>query len=298
VEETEVFVMNIRKASTAFTLAGIAAVLLVAYVIALGNVKLKSYERALDAGIWDFSAEDITRISIVERGGADALIFDKRNGKWILMHPKSLDCEQSIADALPLTLVALRAEKIIARGEFERFGLDDPVAVRIRTITSGNSGHVHSHGDTTNAPATETWHELLIGDENSDGSARYFSVNGLVYTMDAATATALALDSLNVRDKNVLGFNRTLRPGDIAARISNIRMNGKDRPELADTLARLNAAEFIGAVDFAAKHTIEFDYDGEARVLYIGESADDVYYAKTPDSDIIFTVLRRGLEDL
>jgi hypothetical protein len=290
--------MDIRKASSAFTLAGIAAVLLIAYVIALGNVRVTSYERALDAMIWDFSAEDITRVSVIERGGADALIFDKRNGKWILMHPQNIDYEQAIADALPLTLAALRAEKVIARGEFARFGLDDPAVVRIRTTQSGNSGSVHSHGGATNAPVTETWHELLLGDENSDGSARYFSVNGLVYTMDAATANALALDSLNVRDKNVLRFNRSLKLADVAAKISDIRVNGENRPELADTLARLNAAEFIGAVDFDAKYTVEFDYDGEQRALYIGESSGDYYYAKTPDSDIIFTVLQRGLEDL
>ena len=42
---------------------------------------------------------------------------------------------------------------------------------------------------------------------------------------------------------------------------------------------------------------VEFDYSGEARTLYLGAPSPDgeYYYAKTPDSDVVFTVSRRGL---
>jgi hypothetical protein len=95
-----------------------------------------------------------------------------------------------------------------------------------------------------------------------------------------------------------LNLNRSLRLADIAAKIDNIRVNGEPRPELSDALARLNADRFAGEIPFEAERTVEFDYSGEARILYLGAPSPDgdYYYAKTPDSDVVFTVSRRGLD--
>ena len=291
--------VSIRKPETAFTLAGIAAALLITCVIARGNVWLASYRN--NAALWDVSAADMARITIVNRG--EELVFENSviNG-WELVLPESIPYDKAIAEALPLTLAELKAEKAIDAALFSDFGLDQPVTISVLARTSISGDHVHT-AETAPGQFTETEYELLLGDENSDGSSRYFSANGKrtkgrIYMMDAATADALALDSLAVRDKNVLNLNRSLRLADIAAKIDNIRVNGKQRPELSGALARLNADRFIGEIPFEAERVVEFDYSGEARTLYLGAPSPDgeYYYAKTPDSGVVFTAPRRGLD--
>ena len=287
---------SLRKPETAFTLAGIAAALLVTYVIAQGNVWLASYRN--NSGLWDVSAADMARITIINR--EEELVFENSpiNG-WELILPEGIPYDKAIADALPLTLAALKAEKAISAAPFSDFGLDQPVIIRVFARTSSAGAHVHT-AEAAPGQFTETEYELLLGDENSDGSSRYFSIQPKtrIYTMDAATAGALALDSLSVRDKNVLNLNRSLRLADIAAKITTIRVNGEQHPELSAALARLNADRFIGEIPFEAELVVEFDYSGEARTLYLGAPSPDgeYYYAKTPDSDVVFTVLRRGLD--
>ena len=295
---------SLRKLETAFTLAGIAAALLVTYVIAQGNVWLASYRN--NSGLWDVSAADMARITIINRG--EELVFENSpiNG-WELILPEGIPYDKAIADALPLTLAALKAEKEIDAAPLSDFGLDQPLTIRVLARTSSAGAHVHTV-EAAPGQFTETEYELRLGDANSDGSSRYFSIQpktriyarnrGRIYTMDAATAGALALDSLSVRDKNVLNLNRSLRLADIAAKITTIRVNGEQRPELSAALARLNADRFIGEIPFEAELVVEFDYSGEARTLYLGAPSPDgeYYYAKTPDSDVVFTVLRRGLD--
>ena len=295
---------SLRKPETAFTLAGIAAALLVTYIIAQGNVWLASYRN--NSGLWDVSAADMARITIINRG--EELVFENSpiNG-WELILPEGIPYDKAIADALPLTLAALKAEKAISAAPFSDFGLDQPVIIRVFARTSNVGAHVHT-AEAASGQFTETEYELRLGHANSDGSSRYFSIQpktriyarnrGRIYTMDAATAGALALDSLSVRDKNVLNLNRSLRLADIAAKITTIRVNGEQRPELSAALARLNADRFIGEIPFEAELVVEFDYSGEARTLYLGAPSPDgeYYYAKTPDSDVVFTVLRRGLD--
>jgi hypothetical protein len=295
-EKPEVFVMgavSIRRPETAFTLAGIAAALLLTYVAARGAVWLASYRN--NSGLWDLSAADIVRISITN--GGEELVFENSeiNG-WELILPEDIAYDKAIAEALPLTLAALKAEKEIDAAAFSGFALDRPVIIRVLARTS--SAGVHVHGvETAALPFTETEYELLLGGKNSGGSSRYFSVNGKIYTMNEAAAGALALDSLAVRDKNVLKLNRSLRPADIAAKIENIRVNGEKRPELSEAVARLNADTFIGEIPFETEYTVEFDYSDELRTLYLGALSPDgeYYYAKTPDSDVVFTVLYRTL---
>jgi hypothetical protein len=302
VEKTEVPVMgavSIRKPETALTLAGIAAALLIACVIARGNVWLAAYRN--NSRLWDVSAADMARITIINRG--EELVFGNSPIKgWELVLPEGIPFDKATAESLPLTLAALKAEKAIDAALFSGFGLDQPVLIRALARTSNAGAHVHT-AEAAPGQFTETEYELLLGGENSDNSSRYFSVNGKrtkgrIYTMDAATASALALDSLSVRDKNVLNLNRSLRLADIAAKITTIRVNGEQRPELSAALARLNADRFIGEIPFEAELVVEFDYSGEARTLYLGAPSPDgeYYYAKTPDSDVVFTVLRRGLD--
>jgi hypothetical protein len=276
--QEEVSMMNMRKASMAFTLAGVASVLSVVYVILLGNAGFAASHRT--AAVWDLPTDRIERITIDDKSESLEFAYSEKSG-WTLTVPPGLPFSHEIADALPLALAGLTAEKEIAAdlSAPAKYGLDAPIVIRVFMRNRDE-------------------HRLLLGSETSSKAARYFSVDGRVYTMSAQSAGALTLNSLNVRDRNIFRFNRTLRPDDIAARITNIRVNGENRPELAESLSRLNAAGFIGDGGFTAEYTLEFDYDGEPRVLYIGESMGDHYYAKTPDSDILFTVLRRGLEAL
>jgi hypothetical protein len=298
-EKTEVFVMgklSIRNPETAFTLAGIAAALLIVYVIAQGNVWLASYRN--NAALWDLSAADMVRITIIN-GGEELVFENSAINDWELVRPQGILYDKAIAEALPLTLAALKAEKEIGAAPFSDFALDEPVIISILARTSSADAHVHT-AEAAPGQFTETEYELLLGGENSDSSSRYFSVNGKIYTMAEASASALALDSLNVRDKNVLKLNRSLRPADIAAKITNIRVNGKKCPELGEALARLNADTFIGERVFRTERTIEFDYSGEPRTLYLGAPSYDgvYYYAKTQDNDVVFILSRRGLEQL
>ncbi|MDR2606442.1 MAG: DUF4340 domain-containing protein [Oscillospiraceae bacterium] len=270
--------MRIYKASAALTLAGIAAVLLVVYVILRGNAGFAASNRT--AAVWDLSADLIERITI--DNGSELLEFaHSADSGWTLTAPPGVPFSREIADALPLALVGLTAEKEIAANlnSSAEYGLDEPTVIQVFLWNRKE-------------------YRLLLGAETSSQTARYFSVDGRVYTMSAQSADVLMLNSLNVRDRNVLGFNRTLRPSDIAARITDTRVNGESRSEFTDALSKVNAVEFLGSVDFAVKYTIEFNYDGEPKVLYIGESAGDYFYAKTPDNTVIFTVSRRGFEDL
>ncbi|MDR0706831.1 MAG: DUF4340 domain-containing protein [Treponema sp.] len=285
--------VSIQKPETALTLAGIAAALLIAYVIARGNVWLASYRN--NAALWDLSAGALVRITVIN--GGDELVFENSaTDGWELTLPQGVPYDKAIAEALPLTLAALQAEKEIDAAPLSDFALDEPVIIRAVARTSSAGAHVHS-AQTAPPQFSETEYELLLGGKNSDGSSRYFSAGGKIYTMDAAAAAALTLDSLNVRDKNVLHLNRSLRLADIAAKMSNIRVDGEARPELSDALARLNADTFIGETVFETERVIEFDYSGEARTLYLGTLSPDgvYYYAKTPDSDVVFTLLRRSL---
>jgi hypothetical protein len=270
--------MRIHKASAAFTLAGVAVVLSIVYVILRGNAGGAASHRT--AAVWDLPVDRIERITIDNKD--EQLVFTySENAGWTLSVPPGLPFSREIADALPLALAGLTAEKEIDAdvNSLAEYGLDAPTVIQV-------------------VLRNRKEYRLLLGSETSSKTARYFSVDDKVYTMSAQSAGALTLDSLNVRDRNVFGFNRTLRPDDIAARITNIRVNGENRPEFAGALSRLNAVGFFGGGDFTARHTIAFDYDGEPRVLYIGESTGDCYYAKAFGEDIIFTVLRRGLEDL
>ena len=289
---------SIRKPETAFTLAGIAAALLITYVIAQGTVELASYRN--NAALWDVSAAELVRITIIN--GGEELVFENSaiNG-WELILPEGIPYDKAMAEALPLTLAGLKAEKEIEAASLSDFGLDEPVIIRALERTSSAGAHVHT-AETAPEQFTETEYELLLGGGNSDGSSRYAGIKGKrtkvrVYTVDAAAAAALALDSLVVRDKNVLNLNRSLRLADLAAKIEHIRVNGEQRPELSAALARLNADRFIGEIPFETERVIEFDYSGEARTLYLGALSPDgeYYYAKTPDSDVVFTVSRRGL---
>jgi hypothetical protein len=194
--------VSIRKPETAFTLAGIAAALLVTYVIARGNVWLASYRN--NSRLWDVSVTDMVRITIINRG--EELVFENSpiNG-WELVLPEGIPFDKATAESLPLTLAALKSEKAIDAALFSDFGLDQPVIIRALERTSNAGAHVHT-AEAAPSQFTETEYELLLGGKNSDGSSRYFSVNGKgtkgrIYMMDAAAAGALALDSLAVRNK-------------------------------------------------------------------------------------------------
>jgi hypothetical protein len=293
--------ISIRKPETAVTLAGIAAALLIAFVILRGNLWLDSYRQ--NTALWDVSAADMARITIIN-GGEELVFENSRANGWELTLPQGIPYDRAVADALPLTLAALKADKEIEAASFSDFAPDGPVIIRVLARVPGTGAHRHTAetaetAETASPQFTETEYELRLGGENSDGSSRYFSVNGKIYTMDALTAGALALDSLAVRDKNVLRLNRSLRLADIAAKIENIRVNGENRPGLSDALARLNADRFIGEIPFETAHTVEFDYSGEPRVLYLGAQPPDgeYYYARTRDSDMVFTVSYRGLRE-
>ena len=174
-------------------------------------------------------------------------------------------------------------------------------------------------------------HKLLLGGKSSSGTSRYFSLDGVtVYTMDEEKAQAINLDNLNVRDKNVLKLNRTLRPRDIAAKITRVSLikgeepileagrdkdgnwtlnGGESSPEqaatataLSDALARLIADEFIGDGNLGdyqldvPQYTMEFENENGLQALLLGKLTEDggSYYACVSGSDAVFTVSRQG----
>jgi len=266
---------------------GAALVLLVAYVILLLIVKPGTGTQ--NKPVWQLPAADVTLIVIHNHG--DLLYFENdRQSGWILSAPDNIPYNRSIAEALPLTLMNLMAkEEITASADsLSVYGLDDPIEIQV----SLNDGTIR---------------KLLLGDISTTGDSRYFTLgNGIIYTMDATKGAALALDYLNVRDKNVLGLNHTLRPRDIAARITDIQVNGESRPDLADALARLTAGDFLGEGDFekygleVPHYTIAFMTENKAKTLFLGDTAanGESFYARTSDNDFIFTVSTRGFEAL
>jgi len=286
-----------NKAWVAFSLSGLAFLLLIVYVIALGNIKLTPNRNT--GKMRDSSAKNFACVVVAQKSKGSLLIFEKLDEQWKLTYPENIPYDQSVAEALPLTLVSLTAKKEISANtdSLAEYGLDDPVVVHAYTRLPDNFELINTHL----LPAkTSALPILSLGAENSDKTSRYFSFNGKIYTMDSAAADALMLNTLNIRDKNILAFNRTLKLNDIAAKITNIRVNGELNTELTDALAKLNADTFIGNIDFTPDFTIEFEYDGQPRILYIGVAtpSDNYFYAMTSDSDMVFTVQRRGFESL
>jgi hypothetical protein len=290
----------------AFLLAGIALALLIAYVAAAA-VKARPLEFAgapasaqtqLPA-IWDLPVDKIARI-IAEPLGGEALIFERSETLgWVLASPLGLRYDASIAEGIAPNAARLVPEKEIGSHTdgLAQYGLDAPAVIRLfldETADGNESGE----------------YDILLGAATSTGDAYYFTVSAdnIVYTMNAEKARSLLLDSLNVLDKNVLGFNRSLRPSAIAEKIINITVNGSapaDAQSLAVTLARLNALEFFDASDLTKygldtpRLTIAFENEYGSHTLYIGNAAGDgEYCAMTEGFDAVFTVPARGLDGL
>ena len=277
--------MNNRKA--AFTLASAALLLSVVYPVLLATVKTGNYP--MYETVWQLPVSSISRIVIIENG--EQLRFENTGQQgWVLAEPGDIPYEHAIAQALPLALANLAADKKVSEDpdSHSAYGLDDPVLIYVFL----DDGSVRS---------------VQLGGLSESGDSRYFSTGGAaVYTMGVLKSESLTLNALNVRDKNALGFNRTLRPSDIAARIDNIKVNGDARPELAEALARLTAEMFLGEGGFERygldypRYVIEFTTENGAKTLYIGEDTPtgDSYYARTSDNEYVFTISRRGLDGL
>lgn len=297
----------------AFTLAGTALLLLGIYIIAKWQVNLASHGAGNE--VWELQAVDIKRITIRQPGeNGDYLIFETTGqGSWVLSSPE-IPYDHALVEGLPLSLVNIAAEKKIAvnNSTLSEYGLDTPVDVRIFTEDG-------------------TEHKLLLGGETSSGTSRYFSLDdGAIYTMGFAKAQAIVLDSLNVRDKNVLKLNRTLRPRDIASKITHIRFfkgntlvqeaernnegswqhNGNPLTnENAETAAAISEAmacvivnEFIGEGNlenyqlYTPQYTIEFENENGIQTLLLGSvtSEGNLLYARISGSNDVFTVSRQG----
>ena len=272
-----------KNKAVSIALAGVAIALLAAYILLRGITEQAS--RVRTNIVWTFAPADIAAVAISGSAGFLRFENDSQQG-WILTSPEGVPYERSIAQALPLMVVNIAAEKKVAGDpkSFPAYGLESPTEITATLIDGAE-------------------HTLLLGSLSASGDAGYFSPDGIgVYTMSAAQWAALALDSLNILDKNVLGLNRTMRPSDIAARISNIRVSGESRPDLAGALARVTAGAFLCEGEFAKygledpSYVIEFEIGGVAKALYLGAVADDNegFYARCSESDYVFTVSRRG----
>lgn len=240
--------------------------------------------------VWQLPVSGISYITIDNHGDHLRIENEGRAG-WTLTVPGDIPYDRSLVLALPLTLANLTAENEFFAGSEARtseYGFDDPVEIRVY-------------------PKTGMMQKLLLGSVNPPGDIRYFSIgDGKTYTMDITKSNTLALNSLNIRDKNVLRLNRTLRPDDIAARITNITLNGNSSPELAGAIARVTAQEFLAVSGYdefglePPRYTIVFTTENGVRTLYIGNITDDgeCFYAATAEDTAIFTVSRRGFESL
>ncbi|MDR2088804.1 MAG: DUF4340 domain-containing protein [Clostridiales Family XIII bacterium] len=287
----------------AFLLAGVALALLIAYVAILasrmqsdGFAGARSAAQSQLPAVWALPVDKIARI-VVEPSGENALVFERDEARgWILASPPGLRCDAEVAAGLAPNAARLVPEKEIgslADGA-ERYGLDAPVTT-IRIFLDGEAGEADG-GE----------YVILLGGATSTGDARYFAVSGddRVFAMRAEKASSLLLDRLNVLDRNVLGFNRSLRPAAIAENIANIRVNGgaaADGPALARTLAGLNALAFFDASDLsrygldAPRLTIGFENEYGAHTICIGNAAGaGEVYARVEGWDAVFTVPSRG----
>jgi len=295
----------------AISVASVAFILLILCVVLLLSDRNAAHNEVHP--VWQLSVSGISYITIDNHG--DFLRFDNdgRAG-WTLAAPDDIAYDRSLVQALPLALANLTAEDEFEAGNelkggnelsggdafpvggnssgsedrSSEFGFDDPIEIRVY-------------------PETGVMRKLLLGGVSQSGDTRFFSIgDGKIYTMDTTKSNALALNSLNIRDKNVLRLNRTLRPDDIAARITNITLNGVSSPELAGAIARLTAEEFISITGYEEfglappRYAIGFMTENGVRTLYIGDTTRDGehFYAATDDQDLIFTVLRRGFESL
>jgi hypothetical protein len=247
-------------------------------------------------------------ITIAHPGNGDYLIFESSGSDWALTLPSGYDYDRARANGLALAIASLSAEKVIAPAagaNLADYGLDAPVEYRVYEPYD-SAGHC-------NPNAKESF-GFLLGGKSPGGDAYYFSVHGRIYTMSASRAEALLLDCVNILDTNVLELNRSMRPRDIAANITRVRLFENETPvfdaapadderaaELADALARMTAYGFArGEADafglLPPRYRLEFDNENGTTALYIGDAAPDgSIYAATVKSRFAFTVSPRGL---
>ena len=271
---------------TAFTLSAAALLLLIIYIILLFASIAAAGKQS--AGIWQITVSEIDAIIMNNKG--ERFRFDnlRQEQIWVLTSPDDIKYDQSIAQALPLVLVNLSAQSEIKTDDnlLLGYGLDDPIEIQL--LMRGGSVN-----------------NLIVGDISASGELRYIWLNNeSIYAVDAVKSSLLTLDYLSIRDRNVLGFNKTMRPGDIAAGITDIKVNNENKPELAYALACLTAESFEGIDQYdaygldAPRFTIQFQYKGEKKEFYIGDTLNDgeLCYARTSDDSIVFTISTRGLE--
>jgi hypothetical protein len=289
--EKAAFFMSPAKRKTV-ALAAAALILIAAYATAfiLKNGS-DAASAAPEAAIWDLPVDSIASIHI-ESPEEDILVFERAGSlEWVLSSPADLRYDGAIAAALPLSVARLVPEKEIGEGESggEPYGLDAPAAT-VHVFLGG--------GDKL---------DIFIGGATATGEGYYFRVNGsnAIYTMSAEKAHSLMLNRLNVLDRNVLGFNRSLRLPAIAENISGITVNGEiadNAEEMADALSQLNALDFYDAADLARygldtpRFAVTFENEYGQHALYIGNDInDEETYARVDGLDAVFSLPSRNL---
>ncbi|WP_368490299.1 DUF4340 domain-containing protein [Clostridium sp. BJN0013] len=157
--------------------------------------------------ILNLKLDDISKIEINNK--REKLLFEKKQGKWVLVEPADIKYDQAVANGLPLSIFYITANKLIAEKstDFTQYGLDNPAIISISTPGGKNS-------------------TLEIGNLTSSKDSYYAKLNesSSIYTIDKNKVESILLTQNAVKDKNVLSLSRELRPRMLAEDITRVTL--------------------------------------------------------------------------
>ncbi|OPY58387.1 MAG: hypothetical protein A4E55_00971 [Pelotomaculum sp. PtaU1.Bin035] len=226
----------------AIILAAVAVLLLVIYLLPAGKNRAGNHPYQNNDGTINLLNIDLDKVNEIDIDNKNnKLVFVKKEDGWALAEPSGIKYDQSVADGLPLSIFYLASVKTIDEksNDLSEYGLDHPSVISVKTV-DGN------------------FNTLKVGNLASAKDGYYVKVNngGKIYIIDRDKANSILLTKTSVKDKNVLSFNRELRPRMLADDIFSVTMEKGGTTVFS---ARKNAADGVWSMTSPVKGNIDND---------------------------------------
>ncbi len=269
--------------------------------------------------IFDLDLKAIKTIFIENKG--ESFIIAKHSNNWVLEKPSDIRYDQSIIDALPLSLYYLTADKLIAKEAEhpENYGFNNPLRITVRY-------------------PYEKAAVLEIGSPTATGEGCYARVSGsnTVYLLNSGKAAPFFITSSSIKDKNVLALHDYKKIYNKIDEINSVTLERKGKKvfsavrsdesswqltyplkikidesvlkPILDSIVRVTAKEFIDenpikldqyGLKYPA-YSLEFSISGDRKKLLIGNEkvSGSEFYAKVDSSTDIFSLDEAGFDYL
>jgi hypothetical protein len=157
----------------------------------------------LERSVFSFNRDDAEKIEITQAGRTSTLV--RHGGTWRMIEPADADADREAVSAILADLSALRARKVVAVSQDEKYGLSSPpVTVRVTTkdrTAASQPVQASVTADTTQpaatqpavAPPAEKVYTLLVSHKESGAYAR-LAEGTWVYEIDPVVNTHLTAE--------------------------------------------------------------------------------------------------------